>query len=475
MRPTQFEGAEGNCTNGGVKIEVLVDGSVDDAQTQYICNGAQGAQGQGGTNTSIQTTAFEGEQGNCTNGGIKIEALIDGVVQDDQTRYICNGDNGVDGNDGQDGQNGHNALVATSDDVGSHCDNGGIRVDTGLDSNNNGTLEANEILSSSYICNGTDGQNGTNASIDSESFEGEQNGCTNGGIKLTIHNEGQADQVQYVCNGLAECVSDNGCRETTYCDLTTHICIEKKAFGESCTQSNHCIDGICIDDNVCSGNVGDKITFGYYEQNGDTTDGKEPIKWRILETDKEDRRLLLLSEYVLDAQAYHTSSSSITWENCSLRSWLNSTFLNDAFSETEQAMIQTTHLTNPNNLNTNVAGGNDTDDKIFLLGLSDVYGEDTNYSAGHWYFNSSDSRIEYETKYTVVNRSFGYAYLDGSDTKCTLSNYTENRCSAPWWLRSPGYSSGDAANVNRLGNVAFFGYGVNDVAIGIRPALWVQY
>ena len=65
MRTTSFEGALGSCTNGGVKIEVLVDGVVDDAQTQYLCNGAQGGQGQGGqsgTNSTMRTTKFEGAE-----------------------------------------------------------------------------------------------------------------------------------------------------------------------------------------------------------------------------------------------------------------------------------------------------------------------------------------------------------------------------------------------------------------------------
>ncbi len=106
MRTTLFEGAQGNCTNGGVKVEVLVDGTVDDAQTQYICNGAQGEQGQGGTNTNMQTTAFDDAQGNCTNGGVKVEVLVDGTVDDSQTQYICNGAQGQGGQDGQDGNDG---------------------------------------------------------------------------------------------------------------------------------------------------------------------------------------------------------------------------------------------------------------------------------------------------------------------------------------------------------------------------------
>ena len=175
-------------------------------------------------------------------------------------------------------------------------------------------------------------------------------------------------------------------------------------------------------------------------------------------------------------QDKYTLNVSIKWENCTLRSWLNSTFLNDAFSEAEQDMIPTTHLTNPKNLMTNVAGGNNTDDKIFLLGLSDVYGENTNYIAEHWYFNKAADRIAYATKYTVVNRSFNYAYLDGGNTRCNARNYQINRCLVVWWLRSPGYITYDAASVIKGGAVNH-GNSDNHVAyvFGVRPALWVQY
>ena len=97
MRTSQFAGSQSNCTNGGVKVEVLVDGTVDETQTQYLCNGANGQNGQNGqggqsgSNTTLRTTPFTDAQGGCANGGIKFEVLVDGVVDNTQTQYICNG------------------------------------------------------------------------------------------------------------------------------------------------------------------------------------------------------------------------------------------------------------------------------------------------------------------------------------------------------------------------------------------------
>ena len=71
--------------------------------------------------------------------------------------------------------------------------------------------------------------------------------------------------------------------------------------------------------------------------------------------------MLLLSKYVLDAKPYNTynylintsstnntSSTTITWEKCTLRTWLNGTFKTTAFSTSEQQQIALTHLDNPN-------------------------------------------------------------------------------------------------------------------------------
>jgi hypothetical protein len=72
-----------------------------------------------------------------------------------------NGVNGVDGSNGTNGQNGvdgANALVKTSTEPsGSNCQNGGTKIETGLDINKNGILDSIEVQSNQtqYICNGS--------------------------------------------------------------------------------------------------------------------------------------------------------------------------------------------------------------------------------------------------------------------------------------------------------------------------------
>jgi hypothetical protein len=92
-----------------------------------------------------------------------------------------------------------------------------------------------------------------------------------------------------------------------------------------------------------------------------------------------------------------------------------------AFSATEQARILTTHLDNPNNPFYNTSGGNATDDKVFLLGLGDVYGENSNYSSGNWYFNNNTDRQAMATWY-AVNRG-AYAYYYDSNKQCSKTDF----------------------------------------------------
>ena len=46
------------------------------------------------------------------------------------------------------------------------------------------------------------------------------------------------------------------------------------------------------------------VTFGTYEQDGNTGNGAEPIEWYVL--DEKDGKTLLISKYILDAQPYDT-------------------------------------------------------------------------------------------------------------------------------------------------------------------------
>ena len=135
---------------------------------------------------------------------------------------------------------------------------------------------------------------------------------------------------------------------------------------------------------------GKYVTFGSYEQDNNTANGKEDIEWLVLARDGD--KALLISKYALDCQQYNTSYTDVTWESCSLRTWLNGTFLNAAFSSDEAAMIATTTVTADKNPEYSTSAGNNTQDQVFLLSITEV----------EKYFSSDNDRKCVPTAYAIA-------------------------------------------------------------------------
>lgn len=204
--------------------------------------------------------------------------------------------------------------------------------------------------------------------------------------------------------------------------------------------------------------VGNYVTFGTYPQTKAGNDAT-PIEWLVLAWDGD--KALLISRYGLDAQPYNKDNTSVTWETCTLRTWLNSTFYNKAFSSAEQAAILTTNVDNSKSQcysGWNTSGGNNTQDKVFLLSYAEA-----NKYFGVTYANSSN------TKSRVAPTA--YAIAQGAWT--SSSNKTADSTFAGWWwLRSPGFNQLYAARVFPGGSL--FDLGVSSGSGSVRPALWVN-
>lgn len=198
--------------------------------------------------------------------------------------------------------------------------------------------------------------------------------------------------------------------------------------------------------------VGSVVTFGTYPQRASGRD-HTPIEWIVLDTSGSE--VMLISRYSLDCQPYNRTFAYVTWETCSLRSWLNNTFYYTAFDFDEQMSILETHVMNGRNHCRQGArwrsdGGNDTYDKVFLL----------SYKECGIYFSHDASRMCGPTDYA---NTMG-AYRD-NDTGC-----------GGWWQRSPAYEDKenlDAAFVRADGRKDG-SRTVNKNTLGIRPVIWVD-
>lgn len=193
--------------------------------------------------------------------------------------------------------------------------------------------------------------------------------------------------------------------------------------------------------------AGDVFTFGRYEQ--DEKSGADPIEWQVLTVEKG--RVLVISLYGLDAKAYNTDFRDITWEECSLRKWLNGEFYESSFNSQEKVLIEEMTNSNPYNIEYGINGGNDTRDKVFLLNIN----ETKKYCEGR------DVCICKPTYYAIQNGAY------------EEMNRETIKGNSIWWLRSPGSRSGDAAFVGLSGGIFSLGDRVSHLTYVVRPALWL--
>ena len=208
-------------------------------------------------------------------------------------------------------------------------------------------------------------------------------------------------------------------------------------------------------------NVGGYVTFGSYEQDNNTANGQEPFEWLVLDYDDVNNCALLLSRYGLDAQPYNTEFMSITWDKCTLRAWLNETFLNKAFTAQEQTCITLTNVDNSYSqgyYKWRAGGGINTQDKVFLL----------SYAEANKYL-SVTNRDRNNTKSRAAPTA--YAVKQGAYTHS--SNKTaDGMASGWWWLRFPGGTQYTATRVSYDGSLDYFS--VNSTSSCVRPALWIN-
>lgn len=192
--------------------------------------------------------------------------------------------------------------------------------------------------------------------------------------------------------------------------------------------------------------VGDYVFFGAYEQDNNTSNGKEEIEWLVL--DKKDGKILVISKYILDCEKYQNDwnvyyHSTNTWDNSSLRTWLNEDFINEAFSSTEKSRIPTVTVSaekNPSSYSDYVSA-KETQDKIFLL----------SYTEAEKYFSSDDARECVRTNYATKKSSLDY-----------------------WWLRTEGFFSDSPVTVSSSGQILTkLGRDANSIE-GVRPAMWID-
>lgn len=200
----------------------------------------------------------------------------------------------------------------------------------------------------------------------------------------------------------------------------------------------------------------DCVYFGRYWQSDTNGDGKadqndemKAIKWRVLSVNGEDA--FLLADQNLEVLPYNNELIDVTWETCTLRTWLNETFCNTAFTTEEQEAIKNTTVINDDNPEYGTEGGADTTDKVYLLSISEA--SNTAYGFCEEIRTDSKTRVSTNTAYVAGIKGMNAA---------GEGDY--------WWFRSPGYNSKNVVNAseNGYGN---FGGAVTRNSFAVRPVL----
>ena len=242
----------------------------------------------------------------CQNNGITFQTGIDAnsnQVLDEgeilKIQYVCNGANGVNGISGTNGSNGSNGingadgvgsidalLSLVSEASGINCTVGGSKVNVGLDLNRNQILDASEILSSTFICNGSNGLVGATGATGINGATGAVGATGAAGTNGVVGATGATGAVGATgasgANGVVGTTGATGSAGTN--GLTTLLTITSELAGGNClyggakttsgpdTNSNQILDvsEIAFTKYICNGATGADGAVGATGAKGDT-------------------------------------------------------------------------------------------------------------------------------------------------------------------------------------------------------------
>ena len=224
------------------------------------------------------------------------------------------------------------------------------------------------------------------------------------------------------------------------------------------------------------------VYLGKFEQNGSDSDGLESVKWLVLK--KEAGRALVISNNVLDMAPFNEDFGSVSWENSSVRKYLNGVFYDSVFSDSDKEKILDTvteykfeEVTDESGETKLVATEEPvTTDKIFLLSKEEALEA---VSIEKELFKDSDVNelsfmVAGATAYAVSHEV--YAVSEEYFDSLTDEEKEKTRLGAAWWwLRDKGGKDTKAMDVAADGSIREHGHYLGEVHDGIRPAMWIKY
>ena len=202
---------------------------------------------------------------------------------------------------------------------------------------------------------------------------------------------------------------------------------------------------------------------------------REPILWRVLEI--RDGTALLLADEALDCQPFQKDQQDVSWENCTLRSWLNGygpeanksaadysaetdNFLDRAFAAEEQAAILENPVRNESNYYFGMDSGKETKDRVFILAESELFMYDSSKIHG---FSPRDEVHDRAKQFTPTDYALHSGAWNASEEPVAGNGF--------WITRTTGYTHSNVVYVDENGCMFNRGILVTCADAAIIPAL----
>lgn len=214
--------------------------------------------------------------------------------------------------------------------------------------------------------------------------------------------------------------------------------------------------------------VGDIVEIGLYEQNNVIEDGPEPIEWIVI--DEQEDKLLLLSRKVLDVGPFNGTFGNISWENSSIRTWLNADFQDAVYLFVSGSSIESDHTYNHEMQIVTTSDGffllSQEEASRYLKGKEEWLGEATEYAI------NQGLKVDENNHTRWWLRSTQYVAMTG-----------EGGGGGSQWAKNANYTHADMDIVEAFTWVDY-GYPEKEQKIGafnvwknewgIRPAMWIN-
>ena len=204
-----------------------------------------------------------------------------------------------------------------------------------------------------------------------------------------------------------------------------------------------------------------------------------PIKWRVIEVN--DNTATLLSDREMDCAPYNTESDAVSWEDCTLRSFLNGydaksnlegidysakaqdSFFDTAFSDAEKACLVREDIENPDNSYYGTQCGDACEDYVYILDEEDVFASSEAVRHGfHEGHGLDDPARRFRPTMYAMARGTWYS---------PVAAYKGNGF---WFMRTNGYSSTSVTYICDFGYIYARGTDVTCNDSGILPAITVD-